>query len=203
MVNGNEPDTPHVCFKLHFILPLCPQSQLTPYWSTEDTFLRVFQLSNIVLHPYQSVQCVWGGGGACVRVCLRACLCVRAYVCVCVCARARILHILCLNSCRCLHYVLVFLQLLITFSISMYIMCVTSLCLFSAFSHGVGALQMSMNTIISVDRCEAVRSAASAVQPFTADFGWRVTESETWNAYWLMTVSIFTWDLECVLANDA
>ena len=39
------------------------------------------------------VVCVVGGGGVCVRVCVRAyvcvrmcaCVCVRAYVCVCVC----------------------------------------------------------------------------------------------------------------------
>ena len=52
---------------------------------TQDNFLiRIFQLSKIVLHPYQFVQCVCvcvGGGGGCVRACMRVCVC----VCVCLC----------------------------------------------------------------------------------------------------------------------
>ena len=46
---------------------------------------------------------------------LRVCVC----VCVCVC----ILH-MCLNCCSCVDYVLAFVKLGITFSISMFIMCV-------------------------------------------------------------------------------
>ena len=50
---------------------------------------------------------------------------------------------LCLNLCWCLYYMLAFAKLLITFSISMYIMCVI-LCLFSALSRRVRALQISI-----------------------------------------------------------
>ena len=50
---------------------------------TQDiSLLRIFQCSNIFLHPYQSVQCV------CVCVCGWMCVCVRA--CVHACARARV-----------------------------------------------------------------------------------------------------------------
>ena len=64
--------------------------------------LRIFHLSNIVLHPSQSLC-------ACVCVCARVC------VCVCECVGAH------LNPCWCLHYVLAFVKLLITFSILLYI----------------------------------------------------------------------------------
>ena len=48
--------------------------------------------------------------------------------------------------------VLAFVKLLITFSISMYIMCVT-LRLFSALSRGVGALQIPITFIIIIKNC--------------------------------------------------
>ena len=48
-----------------------------------------------------------------------------------------------------------FLLFLITFSISMYIMCV---CLFSALSRSVGALQMSIIIIINVLGCRLIYS---------------------------------------------
>ena len=58
--------------------------------STQDiSLLRIFQLNHIVLHSYQSVQCVCACVRACVRVC--ACVCVSACprvlarVCVCMC----------------------------------------------------------------------------------------------------------------------
>ena len=93
----------------------------------------IFQLSNIIHHPYQSVQCV--------------CVC----VCVCVCAR-----IFCITleplSTLCVSFFLfshVHFLLLITFSISMYIMCVI-LCLFSALSRRAGALQISIIIIIII-----------------------------------------------------
>ena len=85
--------------------------------------LRIFQLSHIILHSYQSVQCV------CVCVCVCLCVC----VCVCVTPFKK-------NK-----------KTIITFSISMYIMCV---CLFSALSHRVGALQMSI--IIITDGAMAI-----------------------------------------------
>ena len=47
----------------------------------EEKRIRIFQLNHIVLHFYQSVQCVC----VCVCVCVCACACVRACVCVCVC----------------------------------------------------------------------------------------------------------------------
>ena len=72
------------------------------------SLLRIFQLSHIVLHSYQSVQCV------------RACV--------------NISSIAFKNPCRHLFF-------LITFSISMYIMCV---CLFSALCRRVGTLQISI-----------------------------------------------------------
>ena len=61
-------------------------------------------------------------------------------VCVCVCMCVGISSIVFKNPCQ---YLL--LLFLITFSISMYIMCV---CLFSALSHRVGALQISIIIII-------------------------------------------------------
>ena len=61
---------------------------------------------------------------------------------MCACAHAHVhLSQLCLNPCWCLHYLLAFVKLLITFSVSMYI-CVI-LCLFSAMGRRVGALQIS------------------------------------------------------------
>ena len=79
---------------------------------------RIFQLNHLVLHSYQSVQCV----------CVHACVC------------AHLLH----NYAWTLVdiYILIFS---ITFFISMYIMCV---CLFSALSRRVGALQISIIIII-------------------------------------------------------
>ena len=56
-------------------------------------------------------------------VCVCVCACVCMHACVCVCEHAHILHI-CLNPCWCVHYVLAFVKLWITVSISMYIMCV-------------------------------------------------------------------------------
>ena len=93
--------------------------------------LQIFQLSNTVLHPYLSVQC------ACECVCVCVCACVRACACMCV--------LLCMHvwaSCTVtleplltcdvrnltrdvFLYVLAFVKLWITFSILMYIMCVT------------------------------------------------------------------------------
>ena len=96
--------------------PLCPGAELRPLHhalcyclflqkQTQDiSLLRIFQLCHIVLHSYQSVQCV----------------------CVCVC---------------------IFRIVMVTFSISMYIMCV---CLFSALSCWVGTLQISIIIIIMV-----------------------------------------------------
>ena len=52
-----------------------------------------------------------------------------------------------MNPCCCLHYELAFDKLLITFSVSMYVIGVL-LCLFSALSRGVGALQISVIIII-------------------------------------------------------
>ena len=51
-------------------------------------WFRILQLSSIVLHPYQSVQC------ARVCVCVCVCVCVRVRVCVCVCACIRYLMLL-------------------------------------------------------------------------------------------------------------
>ena len=52
---------------------------------TQDiSLLRIFQLNHIVLHSYQSVQCVCA--------CVRACVCMRACACVCVCVCVRLLH---------------------------------------------------------------------------------------------------------------
>ena len=91
--------------------------------STQDiSLLRIFQLNHIVLHSLQSEQCV----------CVSVCVCVRA------CMRVRAC-IFCLNTCQ--YYIHYYFFKLITFSISMYIMCV---CLFSALSRRVGALQISI-----------------------------------------------------------
>ena len=61
------------------------------------SLLRLFPLSNIVLHPYQSVKCVCVC--VCVRVCVCVCVCVRACVraCVCVCVRACVC--VCVRAC--------------------------------------------------------------------------------------------------------
>ena len=81
---------------------------------------------------------------ACVRACVSVCVC----VCVCVCARARAFYIVMLEplliSTLCVSF---FVKLLITFSISMYILRVI-LCLFSALSRKVGALHISIIIII-------------------------------------------------------
>ena len=83
---------------------------------TQDiSLLRIFQLSHIVLHSYQSVQC------ECVCACVRACVWV--------------IYIVMLEPLS----IFLYFFFLITFSISMYIMRV---CLFSAFSHRVDALQI-------------------------------------------------------------
>ena len=98
---------------------------------TQDiSLLRIFQLSNTVLHPYQSVHCVCVSsqtdGSVCVCVCV--CVCVHAHVCAHVCA-----SFTCVDVYKSLK----------TFFISMYIMCII-LCLFSALSRRVGALQTSI-----------------------------------------------------------
>ena len=104
---------------------------------TQDiSLLRIFQLSNIVFHPYQSVQCVC--------VCVHACVRVRAYV--------HLAHSYVLNLCWCVHYLLAFVKLWVTFSISMHIKCVI-LCLFNTLSHGVGGLQISIIIIIICGEC--------------------------------------------------
>ena len=74
----------------------------------------------------------------CVRACVRVRVCVRACVCVCVCV-----CIFCIIMLEHLSiYTYFFLK---AFSVSMYIMCV---CLFSALSRRVGALQISIIIII-------------------------------------------------------
>ena len=92
---------------------------------TQDiSLLRILQLNNIVLHSHQSVQCV------------RVCVC----MCVCVCT-------FCIIMLEGLS-IYTFFGGEITFSISMYIMCV---CLFSTLSCRVGALQISIIIIINTD----------------------------------------------------
>ena len=65
---------------------------LSSFKSQLNTFLRIFQLSDVVHHPLLSVcvcvcVCVCLCVCACVRACVRlcVCVCVRACVCVCVC----------------------------------------------------------------------------------------------------------------------
>ena len=71
-------------------------------------------------------------------------------VCVCVCVCVCILHICYrINPCCCAHYVLAFIKLLLTFSNSMYFVCVI-FCLFNALSRGVGALQISIIIFVLV-----------------------------------------------------
>ena len=57
-----------------------------------------------------------------------------------------------------------FVKLLVTFSISMYIMCVT-LCLFSVLSRGVGASHISIIIIIFTPISDRLRFAIKAEQP--------------------------------------
>ena len=69
---------------------------------TRDISLcRIFQLRHIVLHLYQSVQCVCVCVCTCVRACARACV----HACVC------ILHIVMLELCWWVHYVLALIKL--------------------------------------------------------------------------------------------
>ena len=90
---------------------------------TQDiSLLRIFQLSHIVLHSYQSVQCV----SVCVCVCVCACMC----ACVCV----HLLHNYALNTCQYIYIYIIFWG--ITFS------------LFSALSRRVGTLQILIIIII-------------------------------------------------------
>ena len=85
----------------------------------------------------------------CVCVCVCACACVRACVCVCVraCMRACVRACVCIFCIIMLEHLSIYTYLLfwITFSISMCIMCV---CLFSALSRSLGALQISIIIII-------------------------------------------------------
>ena len=94
---------------------------------------RHFSSQNISVKPH----CPSLPSVCTVYVCVRAYMCVRACVCVCMCIFCIIMH----------EHLLIytFFFFLITFSILMYIMCV---CLFSALSHRVGALQISMVIII-------------------------------------------------------
>ena len=68
-------------------------------------------------------------------------------VCVCVCMCIFCIVTLELLSTLCVSFFKFHLLLLITFSISMYVMCVT-LCLFSVLSRRVGALQISIIIIM-------------------------------------------------------
>ena len=114
---------------------------LSSFKSQLISLLRIFPLNHIVLHSYQSVACVC----VCVCVCvcagmharIRACVC----VCVCVCMCVHLLH----NYTWTLVDIYAYLFFWKTFSISMYIMCV---CLFSALSHRVGTLHISIIIII-------------------------------------------------------
>ena len=108
--------------------------------------LRIFQLSNIVLHPYQSVQCV------CVCVCVRVCVCVCVCVCECmhVCVRVCIFCIVTLKplliSTLCVSFFFFFFAAFFFYCryyfLSQYTLC--ELYQFSALSHRVGALQISI-----------------------------------------------------------
>ena len=102
---------------------------LSSFKSKLKTFLRIFQLSNIVHHPYQSVQ----------------------FVCVvCVCACIFCIVTLEPSSTLCVSFsffFLVYIFITDNISISMYIMCIM-LRLFSALSHRVGSLQISIIIII-------------------------------------------------------
>ena len=51
---------------------------LSSFKSQLISLLRIFQLNHIVLHSYQSVQCVCVC--ACVRACVRACVCVHVHL---------------------------------------------------------------------------------------------------------------------------
>ena len=109
---------------------------------------RHFSSQNISVKPHcPSLPSVCT---VCVRVCACACVraCVRACVHVCVC-------IFCIIMLEHLSIYLLFSSssFLITFSISMYIMCV---CLFSALGRRVGALQISIIIIITFENKESV-----------------------------------------------
>ena len=84
----------------------------------------------------------------CVCVCMCGCVCVCVYTCVCACGCV----CMCAHVCMCVYLLHNYARTLvdiyikkkkkwITFSISMYITCVS---LFSALSHRVGALQISI-----------------------------------------------------------
>ena len=101
---------------------------------------------------YKEHMCVC----VCVRACVRACVC----VCVCVC----IVCIIMLEHLSIYIKKMFFFFFWITFSISMYIKCV---CLFSALSRRVGALQISIITIIIISQSayveDNVRNAQHAL----------------------------------------
>ena len=81
----------------------------------------------------------------CVRACVRACVCVCA--CVCIFCIVTLEPLLMSTVCVRLIY---FIFIAVTFSISMYVMRVI-LCLFSALSRRIGALQISVSIIINVN----------------------------------------------------
>ena len=97
-----------------------------------------------------------GGGGegdACVRACACGRACVLVCVCVCVSMCVRIFCIVMLEpllmSTLCLHYVYIFLLIADNiFHLDIYVMCVI-LCMFSALSLRVGALQLQSIIIIT------------------------------------------------------
>ena len=80
--NSNASTTKPIAFALPHTLdptsrtisPKIPGTLLLFLPSTANSRLKIFQLSNIVLHPYQSVQCVCACMHACVRACMHACV---------------------------------------------------------------------------------------------------------------------------------
>ena len=116
--------------------------------------LPIFQLSNTVLHPYQSVQhdcvCVSVWVCACLHACVHACM--HAYVFCTVMLEPLYTCTLCVN----------FVKLQITFSVSMSIMCVM-LRLFGTMSCGVGTLQVS--SIIIVTTVGSLQAALTKMNP--------------------------------------
>ena len=89
----------------------------------------------------------------CVCVCLGVCVCVHvcaSFACVCIfftnvlyCQAFRVFKVLAIHYVLAFYFVLIYISIADNISTSMYIMCAI-LCLFSALSHRVGTLQISM-----------------------------------------------------------
>ena len=119
-------------------------STLSPCGMHLSIYNYVYQVGGVLAGVRWAPHSSAGGTPLVCTVCVCVCVCV--HVCTCMCAGT------CACACVCIFCIIMLEHLsiyiykkMVTFSISMYIMCV---CLFSALSRRVGALQISIIIII-------------------------------------------------------